>query len=390
MQFPDGISGCEAHGDCFNGGRCTVVAKANFTWCDCPYLYDPLDNCQSHYYTHNVRAHYTAIGVNLLLSVLGFTVLIALVFHPLVYELRRWHRNWPEWPRPMLVMTASIVLLSVLSMLAALFYVIGLGEIGRHVHSVTTNVFVGSVVALWYFSFVLMVRTRDLGQFARKWRILGYVVAVSGSVGLAVSLLAGLFRPFFRSADALLSALVIVGMVVGVIVPVLIVVPVYGVTLRWLSRQDYAESGVLSALWRCLWISVTETIVMTVTFVFILAMGSAYPSGLMDVISMRTIYTTVLSQVNAVVIVILVRVSHYGRQARRDGGMSTGGSGTPMSSGKGATMSTADKIVSTNTPDVPDTLPSRRSATPSVPSLSISTMEVSDGTATSSSSSSRA
>ena len=329
MQFPVGVSGCLSDSDCARGAPCDLVLKGgNFTWCHCPDMYDPLDNCQSHYYDNDTRARYTAMGANLLINGAGFAVLAVLIFRAWLHEWRVWRHQGVSWPRPMYVLTSSVMLLAVLSIISAFLYIAGLGNVAKHVQSVTTNVFVGSVVSLWYFSLVLMVRTKDMGHFARKWRILSYVVAVAGSVGLFVSLLAGLFRSFFREYDAVLSVFVILGMVVGIFVPIAIITPVYAITLHWLHRQSRDESTALTILWRCIWISLAETIMMIVTFIILLSVSGAYPASLPDNVTARILYTTILSQLNAVLVVILIRVSFNGR--RRKGITSSGF--TPSSS----------------------------------------------------------
>ena len=50
--FPNNKIGCHNDTDCGIGGKCETLSREKTLWCNCPRLYDPLDNCKSYYYNY--------------------------------------------------------------------------------------------------------------------------------------------------------------------------------------------------------------------------------------------------------------------------------------------------------------------------------------------------
>jgi len=290
FQFPvSNISVCYNDTDCGIGGKCSIIAPigSNQSRCECPYLYNPLDKCQTFYYDIVGTGLYIGYLVMILVC---HIILVGLIYRQFSSEVRYLFKNCKSGgkcrvPRLMFVMTSSIVLLSLNSLIVAILYLAQL-SIASLVNSIGTALFALCYDIVLYFCFVLMIKSKNLGNLEFKWKVISKLIIITGCIGLAISFTAGIVRELDRSLYNTVGWAITLGIVLGVVIPTLLAGPVLIYSVRWISKHEQKTERSMLILWRCTWIVLAAMTFMILSFISLLYTNIAFPLQLPDVITM--------------------------------------------------------------------------------------------------------
>ncbi len=270
-------SQCYNSTDCYRGGQCTVTSGGGGAlYCKCPPPYDPLTRCEHSYYdAPNVFA---VLVFHSVYAVVASIVFMGLLYPPVKAVIRNVRAKGAKALLPMGPAIVGIVLLAVANVTRSLQFIFR-DPLSERVGAVGGTIFCINFVIVQYLLLVIQVRTKQLGDMTRRWRILGWCMLGCGIVGLTAQCASGfIWDPLDRPIMGT------IGQVVGLIVPIVVCTSMQIYTIAWAAKQSKKTSRGLAKFWKLLWLCLALNVWMAVFFFLLLAFNRVFPTQLPDVI----------------------------------------------------------------------------------------------------------
>jgi hypothetical protein len=218
-----------------------VLCDARTGYCACPLYFDPLDGCQTSFFTARPMFTFWFGAASLLIFAVAFVLGLA----PLVHEISMLRQRKRSWPKPMLVQAAAFVVMAAIGVVYALLFMLGAALPFSIVFSTGW-----SLVALVYHvvSFAIgriFLKAHALGSLPRRWRMVTVVTAVVGIVATLVQYIIALTHEVTSPSRLLQTiALTCIGIGFGATTIVYIVISAWA--LAWFRQQ--VPSPVIAAI----------------------------------------------------------------------------------------------------------------------------------------------
>jgi hypothetical protein len=304
LQFPPNVAECYNATDCGDRGACTLLAKDGTLRCLCPRFYDALTRCET---TYDASVSDAFLVPTFLVAVLYHLLMIALVAVRWWREMRRC--KCCMVPRLKLIVMSSIIFLSASSIVVATLQMARRTPDATFINVIVTALFALAYDIILYFYFVLMIRSKNLGELTTKWRIVSRLVIGLGLVGVGISLPLGVAREIAPIAVSPYVWAITMGVVVGVGIPSLVTLGCAIYTLTWVSRRDYTTTRSWNVYWHGTWMIIVTIGVMLLNLVANTAAAALTSDQLNDTVSFRRIVVTVGVMSGATALVVFVRIT---------------------------------------------------------------------------------
>ena len=302
-NFPVNTIGCYNDTDCGIGGKCNIVSSSNKLWCNCPRSYNPLDNCKSYYYDYTGKIiHIIYLCVSIILNI-GLLIIIR---KHIKSEYLIWNNNKYSLPRPKSVVIMNLILCNLCSIISAVLNLLELSLADFIFGSIFNTLLMMCVIHIMYYFFIIIIRSKSLGNLNIKWKFLSILIIILGDSGLFLASLSGIIRDVYYPQNVILTNINVIFLVIGIPIPILIGMVVYIIGLKQYSKISSKSITILKKL---TWLVLTINVYVIFSLILILFLSFIFPWQLFDVITMYKFTASGLSYIQRVLFTIFIMLT---------------------------------------------------------------------------------
>lgn len=303
--FPKNKIGCYNDTICGIGGKCEILSPEKTLWCNCPKLYDPLDNCKSYYYNYTGDTMHIIYLIVLIVLNLGLT---AVIIKHIKSEFLIWNKNKFASPRPKNVIIVNLILCNICSVISGVLNLSHLSSANFILDNISGTLTLMCVIHMEYYLVVMITKSKRLGNLGFKWKLLSILIIVFGDVGSILGSIVGIVRDIYFPRNVTLTNINVFFLVIGLFVPILIGLYVYITGLREYAKMDTTTKSVVM-LRNLIKLIIAITIYVVFVLLLILFLVYYFPGQIFDVITMNKFVGSALSYTQRVLFAVFIMLT---------------------------------------------------------------------------------